>query len=80
VRREAREYFVDVWGDTLEGLDGDIFDLRRLFGEEPYIVIEEKQWIPQNWNIEEGEDQEEEQEWRNRNGFIDVSTIFIINK
>ncbi|GAB1867799.1 hypothetical protein CAJAP_08878 [Camponotus japonicus] len=71
VRRAERENFGDVWGDTPEGLDGDIFDLRRHFGEESYIVIEEE-WIQEDWAIEEErEEQEEEQEWRNRNGFID---------
>jgi len=49
-----------VWGDTPESLDGDIFDLRRLFGEEPYIVIEEEEWI------QEEEDWEEEEEWEDQ--------------
>jgi len=45
-----------MWGDTPEGLHGDIFDLRRLFGEEPYIVIEEEEeWVQEDW--------EEEEEW-----------------
>jgi len=57
VRRAERENFGDVWGDTPEGLDGEIFELRRLFGEEPYEEVEEEIWV------QEEEDWEEEEEW-----------------
>jgi len=41
---------------------GDIFDLRQLFGEEPYIEMIEEQWVQEDWNIEEEEEKEQEQE------------------
>jgi len=53
-----------MWGDTPESRQiEDIFELRRLFGEEPYDEIEEE-WIQENWNIEEEEEEQEEEEER----------------
>ncbi|GAB1868685.1 hypothetical protein CAJAP_09764 [Camponotus japonicus] len=44
VRRAKREDFLDMWGDPSESHQvEDIFDLRQLFGEEPYIEIIEEQ-------------------------------------
>jgi len=67
-RQHVRQDLEEMWGDTPEcRLDNEengswkyheIFDLRRLFGEEPYIeIIEEEEWYPENWN------EEEEEEW-----------------
>jgi len=45
--RRARRYNLSyMWGDTPESPqdEEDIFDLRRLFGEEPYA--EEEIWVP----------------------------------
>ncbi|EFN64218.1 hypothetical protein EAG_07267 [Camponotus floridanus] len=60
VRRARREDFSDMWGDTPESCHrqiDDIFDLRRLFGEEPYDIIieEEENWEQEEWNIGEEE-------------------------
>jgi len=74
VRRAERENFGDVWGDTPEGLDGDIFDLRRLFGEEPYEEIEEENWIQEEVQEQEQEEERgvEEQEWIDRCVFLKI--------
>jgi len=54
VRRARRSHFSCMWGDISESRHHqveDIFDLRRLFGEEPYDNIEKE-----NWNIEKEEE------------------------
>jgi len=65
--RQARHDLAELWGDTSEGrIDQqnnswfweDVFDLRRLFGEEPYMPWEEEE---EHWEVEEWE--EEEEEW-----------------
>jgi len=79
VRRQARQDLMETWGDTPEGrldveINGwryvDIFDLRRLFGEEPYIeIIEEENWIQEEEEQEQEQEEErgvEEQEWIDR--------------
>jgi len=49
-----------MWGYTPESYQvEDIFDLRRLFGEEPYIEIIHENWVQEGWNIEEEEEEEE---------------------
>jgi len=66
-----------MWGDTPESCHrqvDDIFDLRPLFGEEPYdIVEEEEEWISEDWVIEEEEQNEkrkEDEEWIDRYVFF----------
>ncbi|KAL6419636.1 hypothetical protein ACFW04_013721 [Cataglyphis niger] len=53
VRREARQNLEDLWRDTKEareveecnGVDFDVFDLTKLFGMEPYEIMEvEEPW------------------------------------
>ncbi|GAB1864100.1 hypothetical protein CAJAP_05179 [Camponotus japonicus] len=52
-----------MWGDTPESRQvEDIFDLRRLFGEESCIEIIEKNWAQEDWIIEEEEQEEEREE------------------
>ncbi|XP_050465088.1 uncharacterized protein LOC126858654 [Cataglyphis hispanica] len=55
VRREACRNLEDLWRDTKEareaeecnGVDFDIFDLTKLFGMEPYEIVEvEEPWDP----------------------------------
>ncbi|CAL1683984.1 unnamed protein product [Lasius platythorax] len=53
-RREERRYLDELWGDTQEAREWaenhsymyvNVFDLRRLFGLEPYVVVvEEESW------------------------------------
>ncbi|GAB1867714.1 hypothetical protein CAJAP_08793 [Camponotus japonicus] len=77
VRRARRSHFSYMWGDTPESRQvEDIFDLRRLFGEEPYDAIEEEQWVQEDVVIaEEQEDEEQENE-----ELIDRCVFFVINK
>jgi len=52
-----------MWGDAPESHQvEDIFDLRRLFGEEPYEEIGAEQWIIEEEEQEEEEAREEEEE------------------
>jgi len=72
VRRQAREDFSYMWGDTPESRQvEDIFDLRRLFGEEPYDNIEEE-----NWNIEKEEEEQEEDKEQENEEWIDGCKCF----
>ncbi|EFN64042.1 hypothetical protein EAG_03429 [Camponotus floridanus] len=46
MRRAIREDVLDIWGDTPDSRHRQVFDLRRFFGEEPYLeIIEEEEWI-----------------------------------
>ncbi|GAB1860681.1 hypothetical protein CAJAP_01760 [Camponotus japonicus] len=76
VRRQAREDFSYMWGDTPESrqVEEDIFDLRRLFGEEPYDEIEEEQWIQEEVQKQE---QEEDKEQENEE-LIDRCVFFLL--
>ncbi|XP_025267392.1 uncharacterized protein LOC112638954 [Camponotus floridanus] len=53
-RRWRRHDLSFMWGDAPESPpnDEDIFDLRRLFGEEPYM--EEEIWVPGEFRAPNG--------------------------
>lgn len=78
-RREARQEFEDLWGDTPEGRKAalapecfnDIFNLRQLFEEKPYMQILEKNWNgkaeEENWEMAEDVEWDwvGEEDWEN---------------
>jgi len=69
-----------MWSDTPESHQvEDIFDLRRLFGEEPYEEIEEEEnWIQEEVQEQEEERGVEEQEWIDRCVFYKSYHIFLL--